>query len=404
MRSLFCGILILAVTGCASYQTQLKDFRGTLRGGEPEKAAAKVEKKAFADGDDQVVYLLEYATAKQLAKDYTASNKAFLKAEALTDIKDYHSVSRITGSMLLNQGMVQYKGDDYEKILINAMLAINFLMLDQKDAALVECRKLNDKLYKFRYEGKKKYDQNPFAFYLSALIWESDHNWDNAYIDFEKAYKLNPNIPYLKEDLIRSAKNAQRQDTAAKWSQQFTKAKPYDMKKQGEAVLIYQQGWGPQKRPNPSFPKVPKLYPTPSQTVRARFEVEGGAKEMSQEVVSITDVAIKTLDDQYAGLVASRIAGVATKAVVADQLRQKNQLLGDLAWIGLNIADQADLRQWLSLPASFQVAKIRLAPGTYRMRAVGLDRSGNPTGEESEWFEVKIKARQKQFLNWRSLK
>lgn len=403
MRLTFAGVLCLAVSGCASYQSKLGDFRSSLRGGEPDKAASRIEEKAKTESDDQVVYLLEYATAKQMAGDYEASNKAYLKAEELTDIKDYHSVSRITGSMLLNQGMVQYKGDDFEKVLINAMLAINFLMQGQRDGALVECRKLNDKLYKFRFEGKKNYDQNPFAFYLSALIWEADKNWDNAYIDFERAYKLNPNLGYLKEDLIRAAQNAQRTEAAEKWRKKFPKAEPYDMKKQGEVVLIYQQGWGPHKRPNPSFPRVPKLYPTPSNTVRAKLEVDGGPSEISQTVVSITEVAIKTLDDQYAELVAGRVAGIATKAVVADQIRQKNQLLGDLAWIGMNIADQADLRQWLSLPDTFQIAKIRLASGSYRVRAVGLDASGKPTGEESPWQTVQVKVRQKAFVNWRSL-
>ncbi len=57
--------------------------------------------------------------------------------------------------MLLSAGMVQYKGENFEKVLINAMLAINFLMEGKQDGARVETRKLNDKLYKFKFEGKK---------------------------------------------------------------------------------------------------------------------------------------------------------------------------------------------------------------------------------------------------------
>src|SRR5262249_51540654 len=152
-----------------------------LRQNEPAKAAEKIKEKAFKEGDDQVVYLFEYGTAEQIAKNYDESNKAFLKAEDLTEIKDYHSISRISGSLLLNEGMVQYKGDDYEKVMINAMLAINFLMQNKMEEAAVECRKLNDKLYKYKFEGKKNYEQNPFAFYLSALIWEANKDWDTAY-------------------------------------------------------------------------------------------------------------------------------------------------------------------------------------------------------------------------------
>ncbi len=395
------GVLIF-LCGCASYQSKTYEYRGLLKRGQAVAAAEKVQQKAYTEGDDQVVYLLEYATAQQLAKNYDESTKAFLKAEELTDIKDYTSLSRETGALLLSQGMVQYKGDDFEKVLINAMLAINFLSEGNLEAAQVETRKLNDKLYKFRFEGKKNYEQNPFAFYLSALIWEANRNWDSAYIDFKRAYDLNPNVSYLKEDLIRAARNARREDELKKWRKQFPGIEPANLKELGEVILVYQQGWGPVKRPHPDFPRVPKLYRTFNLTTAARLEVESGPSETTQLVSDVTEVAIKTLDDQYAGLIASRMAGLVAKAVAADQIRQRNQLLGDLAWIGMNIADQADLRQWSSLPSSFQVAKVRLKPGTYRVRMVGLTAQGSPSGEESEWQSIEVKARKKTFINWRS--
>lgn len=398
------GLSLSVLFSCASYQTKVKDFRADLKNGKAAEAAANVKDKAWKDGDDQVVYLLEYATAEQLAKDYQESDKAYLRAEDLTDIKDYHSISRITGSLLLSQGMIQYKGDNYEKVLINAMLAINYLMERRLDDALVETRKLNDKLYKFRYEGKKNYDQNPFAFYLDALIEEDTQDWDSAYIDFKKTYELNPGLDYLKEDLIRAGIACRRMDDVDDWRRKFPGVRPANLKEDGEVVLLYQQGWGPQKRPNPAFPRVPKLYPLYSATDRVRLEVEGGPQELGQTVMSVTQVAIKTLDDDYAGLIGMRAAGIATKAVVADQIRQKNELLGALAWVGMNVADQADLRQWSSLPSSFQVAKIRLKPGNYKVRAVGLSSYGGPTGETSEWWDVKVEARKKAFVNWRSLR
>jgi hypothetical protein len=404
-KLLLIGLVLLpALTACATYQSQVREFRDVVLRGQPEEAAAKLKERAFKEGDDQVVYLLEYATAEQMAGHYDESNKAFLKAEDLTDVKDYHSISRIAGSLALNQGMIQYKGEDHEKVLINAMLAINFLMQGKLEEAQVETRKLNDKLYKYRFEGKKNYQQNPFAFYLSALIWEANRDWDNAYIDFKKAYELNPAMPYLKEDLIRAAIQARRDEDLVKWRKEFPGVKPVPLRDVGEVVVIYQQGWGPRKGPYPGFPRIPKLYPTFAETVRARVEVEGGSAESTQTAVDVTDVSIKTLDEQYSEMIAMRVAGIAGKAVLADQIRQKNQLLGDLAWIGLNLADQADLRQWSSLPSSFQVAKLRLKEGTYKIRVVGLNASGQPTGEESPWIETKVRSRRKWFFNWRSLR
>lgn len=389
--------------GCASYQSKISGFDQDLHQGKPADAAKLLQPKAEKESDDQVVYLFEYATALQMAGQYKDSNAAFLKVNDLTEIKDYHSLSRITGSLLLNAGMIQYKGEDYEKVMISAMAAINFLMLHDSENAMVMARQLNDKLYKYKFEAKRNYEQNPFAYYLTALLFENDRDWDNAYIQFKKTYDLEPGFPYLKEDLVRAAKLAQRDDDLDAWKKKFKGVTVPDVKGTGEVVLIYQQGWGPQKRPNPAFPRVPKLYPVPASTTAARLEIENGPKEKTETVFSVQDTAIKELDDQYAQMVAMRAAGIATKAVLADQIRQKNKLLGDLTWIGMNLADQADLRQWTSLPATFQIAKIRLKPGRYKVRIVGLNSAGGESGEQYAWQEIEIKARQKIFLNWRSI-
>jgi len=393
-----------AGVGCATYRKGLGDFEKDLRNREPAKAAEVVKAKAFADGDSQVVYLLEYGTAQQIAGNYGESTRALLLAEGQTEVKDYHSISRVAGSLLLSEGVKQYKGDDFEKVMINGMLAVNYLAQNKIEDAQVECRKLNDKLYKYRFEAKRDYRQSPFAFYLSALIWESAHDWDAAYIDFKNTYDVHPNFPYLREDLVRAARAAHRDDDLARWTKAFAPVTASDLRKNGEAVLIFQQGFGPIKRPHPNFSSIPKLYPVDAVTVRARFEVEKGDAELTQTLFDVTDTAVRTLDEQYAGLVAMRLAGIGTKAVVADQIRQQNALLGNLAWIGMNLLDHADLRQWSSLPATVQIAKLRLKPGAYKVRAVGLDGGGRPSGETSPWFDVRVAASRKTFVNWRSLK
>lgn len=403
---LVLAFAISAFLVSCSYQAGVRDGQNLLRNNKPQEAAKKFKEKAEKEGNDQIVYLFEYGTALQLAGDYRESTKVFLKAEDLTDIKDYHSLTRITGSMLLNAGMVQYKGEDYEKVLVNAFLAINFLLEGDLEAAGVETRKINEKLYRYRFEAKKNYEQNPFASYLAAMIWEQQKNWDSAYIDYKKSYEVNPSVEYLKQDLIRAAKRAQRDDDLAKWRREFkgVKDRPeWTDKSFGEVVLVYQQGWGPKKMPHPDFTKVPKLYPVPSDTKTAKLVIDGVGEELSQAVYSVQDVAIKVLDDAYAGIIASRVAGVAVKAVVADQLRQKNELLGDLAWIGMNLVDQADLRHWSTLPESFQVARVYVKQGQYKARAVGLNWSQLPTGEVSNDFTIDVKPGKKTFIAWRSL-
>jgi hypothetical protein len=340
-----------------------------------------------------------------LAGKYDESIRAFSAAAKIAEIKDYHSLSRIAGSLVFNEGMVQYKGDDYEKLLINVFLAQDYAFLGNLDDALVETRRLDEILTKYRMEAKRDYEQNAFAVYLSAMLWEENRQWDDAYIAYEKVHKLNSGISSLGRDLLRSARAAQRTDALEKWKAAYPGVKVdtwYKNKRMGEIVLVYHQGRAPIKRPRPEFPRLPKLFPVPTVTQRALLKVEGLSDVPTEKIYSVQDVAIKTLDDDYAGLVAKRLAGVATKAVVADQIRQKNEALGLLAWVGLNLADQADLRQWSTLPESFQVARLPVLEGTYKVSVQGLDGAGHATPEHMPEREVTVRGGKKTFVLWRS--
>jgi hypothetical protein len=405
---LFSAVIALSgaslLSGCATYQTKVDDARRALAQEDPAKAAGLLEPLAHKPSDDQLVYLLDYATALQDAHRYKESTQAYQEAAKIADIQDYHSISKITASLLLSEEMVQYKGDDYEKVLIHAMNAVNYLELGELDEALVEVRDLNTMLYKFKYEAKKDYDQNPFAFYLSALIYEADHEYDDAYIAYKAAYAVAPNYAPLREDLVRAALNAQRPEEVAKWRAQFpeVKAKRRD-RSMGELVLVYQQGWGPRKVPRPESPRFPMLIPYSSNTQSANL-IAGDMQIQTSRIFSVTDTAIKTLNDDYARLVGMRLAGIGAKAVVADQIGQKNKALGAVAWLAMNLADRADLRQWSTLPQTFQIARLPLKPGTYKVNVEGLGYGNTPSGENMPEREVVIRPGKKTFISWRSVR
>lgn len=395
-------------TGCATYQNKVDDARHALVTSQPQVAVEKLEPLANQDGNDQLIYILDYATALQKAGRYKESAQAFGRAEKIADIQDYHSLTKVASSLVLSEEMVQYKGDDYEKVLINAMNAFNYLEMNELDEALVEVRKLNQKLYKYKYEAKRDYEQNPFAYYLSAVIWEADRKWDDAYIAYKSAYDLIPDYAPLREDLIRAAIRAQRPEELEQWKQKFpeVKIKPeWRDPKMGEIVFVYQQGWGPRKKPRPESPRFPMLVPTHSGTEQAKLIVEGsGVEGMTATVFNVEQVAIKTLNDDFARLVGSRVAGIATKAVIADQIRQKNEALGAIAWVAMNLADRADLRQWSTLPATFQIARIPIKAGKYKVRAQGLNDSGSETSEQMPERAIEVRPGRKVFVTWRSVR
>lgn len=398
--------LVLPLIGCATYQNKVGGARDSLSRGEYTKALADLKPLAETQNDDQLAYLLDYAVALQVAGDLKESNRVFMQADRLAELVDYQSVSRIAGSFALSEEMVQYKGDTFEKIFINAYLAMNFLQMGQLDDALVEARRINEKYLKYRADEKKAFELNSFSKYLSAVIWEANRSYDDAYIAYNEAYKIDPSISTIKEDLIRSSKLARRLDAYKEWKKKFPEVQETDKwydRGYGELLIIFQQGWGPRKAPSKDGQSLPTLVPVRSQTQQARLSLQNQSY-LSRQVYDVQTAAIQTLQEDYGILFAKRIGGVATKAVLADQLRQKNQALGDLTYLALLLTDRADVRQWSFLPQTIQMIRVPLAAGKYQFHLEGLDYGQSPTGEGLDLREVEIKAGQKKFVVWRSLK
>lgn len=401
----FMFILIVTQLGCATYQGNVNSARNLIEDGRFEEAIQTLKPLAETPSDDQLVYLMDYGMALHLAGRYQESIEVFIKADKIADIQDYHSISNVASSMAFSAEMVQYKGEDYEKVLINAFLALNFLSLQNLESALVEVRRINQKLYRFKHEGGRNYEQNSFAAYVSAIIWESDKKYDDAFIAYKNSYEIDPNIPGIKNDLIRSAKLASRLDEYQKYKKMFPEVEEnsnWYNKKQSEIILIMSIGWGPRKYPNPNSPRFPKLYPVHSSTRFAKIFLNDTQTFETKHIYDVEKTAMKVFDEAYGALVMSRVGGIATKAVLSDQIRQKNEALGHLSWIVMNATDRADLRQWSTLPQTIQIARIPVTPGQHSLRVEALGDGAYPL--QNQKFDVEVKPGQKYFINWRSLK
>lgn len=415
-RLLLLFLLIIPFVACQTYQTHVQEARHLIRDGKFKEAQERLKVLADNPSQDQLVYLLDYATALQISGQYSESNKYFQMADKLADIQDYTSLSLESGSFLFGEELVQYKGEDFEIILINAMTAINYLNLGKLDEAMVEVRRLNEKLRRFRLEAKRKFTDNALAIYLSAIIYEANKNWDDAAIAYEQVYQIAPHYSPLREDLIRSNMKAKRWDAVKKWKGLFSdvdEKKDWKDSKLGEVIIIYQQGWGPKKDFRHDNFRYPAMYPIWSQKLSIQpqllntnesnqnskasldnIELNGSRFRGDETLFSVEKIAIASLQDQYASLIARRIGGAVVKEVVAHQIRQKNELMGDLALIAMYASDRADLRQWSTLPREFKIYRKDVPPGDYQLQ---ID-----SGESLQ--SIKVLPGSKVFINYRTLK
>ncbi len=395
-------VFFLILVGCATYQSDVQEARNHLSSGEPSLAASIFAEKASEEGKDQLLYMLDYGLALHEAGDFKKSNEILIAADRLAEVKDYTSLSREAGSLFLSESLIQYKSERFENLLINAYLALNFTLLGDYENALVECRRIDNKLYKQKLENedtRKSY----YARYLSAMIWEAQRKWDSAYIDYKNAYKINSGLKYIGKDLIRSAWQARRYSDLEKWQKKFPQYKLSEIKKEaketGELVFIFQQGWIPRKHPRPENFRFPYLVPEYSGFTQAVIEIDGKKTKPTQTLYNVGREAIRTLDADFNYLVAKKIAGFVAKEIAADQIRQKNEALGAIALIAMHVADQADLRQWSTLPDSFQILKLNLKPGEHKIKVWAQ----GPAGERIIFDgPVQIKKSKKTFLSERT--
>ena len=401
------GLFLFSAIGCATYQSRLAPVRADLVAGQYQKALETIKAPALEESKDQLAYLLDYASALQIAGQIQESNRSFIKADKLADQLDYHSISNVTSSLLMSEEFVQYKGDTFEKVFINAYLAMNFLSLGDLDSAMVEARRINDKYQKYRADEKKQYELNPFSKYLSAIIWEADKRYDDAYIAYNEAYKISANIVGIEEDLIRSAKLSRRDDAYKQWKTKFPYVKEnpqwYD-RKRGEVIILVQQGWGPEKVQNPQSASLPMFRSVPSLTSKVRLNIEGSSQQLTSRVIyNVERAAVETLIEDQGILIAKRAAALATKLVVSDQIRQKNELLGAVSQIGMLLSERADLRQWSLMPQTIQMIRVSLPAGKHEIHLEGLSGSMTQTGE-TLMKTIEVRSDQKNFVVWRTLK
>lgn len=342
-------------------------------------AASAYESSAQKPGSNQLLFKLDQATALFNAGHYREAIDIFLEAEKIAEIKDYTSISEEVGVLATGQNVRGYKGEDYEKVLINVYLALSFAALGEIESAQVECRKINLLLNRMIDEGKRNYEESPFARYLAGLLWEASGNFNSAYVDYRLAHKLDPKLPGLGSSLIYASNKLGFRDDESRWRQEFPDVPLLkDKKGFGELILIYQQGQGPRKVPRFENPRLPRYVAQNGPDAVAEVIINGESVGSTERLLDIAGTSIRYLEDRIGRMAAARLAGTVSKAAIGYGVSKmtKNEDLGILAFLVLDAMDQADLRSWSTLPNSLHLKRVLLPEGEHRLELRILDLGG----------------------------
>jgi hypothetical protein len=392
----------LLLSSCASDRYLGSRGHSLFLNREYTQAAEVYLKDSEKPGVNQFLFLVDLAMSYFVLGEYDKAIPVFLKAEKISEIKDYTSVSEEVGTLVTSDNVRGYKGEDFEKVLINVYLALSFAAVGKIESAQVEARKINLLLYRMINEGKRNYEESPFARYLAAMLWETSNETNSAYIDYKKTFELDPQFPGIGEDLLATSRKMNFMDEHAQWIKTFSGV---DSRKfepnQGELVVIFEQGLSPKKIPrdgqgHSSLPRFVKRY---GRIHSARVWVGEQSFDVRQKVLDIEELSVRYLEDRIGRMVAKKMAGAAVKGAIAAGIgsASKDSDLGVAVFYLLMATDRADLRSWLTLPGSLMMSRIAVPAGVYPIRIEALDHSGQKMYEK-DFGSVQIKAKTKRFL------
>ena len=185
------AVLVAFVVGCESTGKVQQQLGEKMLLGDYPGALAVVENqktKSF-DGKNRLLYFLERGMLLHVHGQYEKSNVAFEEAKRIADALYTKSLTNEGFSLMSNDYALDYAGENFERTLIHLFAALNYVLLEEPDSALVEIRQVGDYLRKLQVDSTNEnvYQEDAFARYLSALLYESGGELDSAFVDYKKA-------------------------------------------------------------------------------------------------------------------------------------------------------------------------------------------------------------------------
>jgi hypothetical protein len=371
----------------------------------------RANRKWFGDRN-ALLYNLDLGLLFHYAGEPDSSTVYFFEAERQIEELYTKSVSTQVASFLLNDNVIPYEGEDFEKVLVNLFLALNYAEKGETDEALVEARKVDLKLreYAREYEGKNTYQEDAFIRMIAGMLYESGGEINDAFISYRNAYETygvyetnyGTRAPsFLLDDLVRTASKLSFSEEVEKY--RALGGREYDRSTDGtgSVVVVVYAGNGPIKeeiRPSVSVPDSSGILHTfqvalpkfgPRMIAPRAYDVvltDGRDSIMSRAELAedITAIASKALDERVAMIYLKSGGRALLKFLAAEKMKSElkkddkstaKNFLGSLAIdLVMGATEQADLRTWRTLPAQIQLARLNLAPGYYTLRALSSDR------------------------------
>lgn len=405
----------MIASGCSSYADRLRDVRTEFHSGNLVAAEKFVDKelprKRRAKEAD--VLKLERAMIELSSGKPATAERTLREVRDRFDFLEQKDLAEGAASYLTDDTHRAYAGEDYEKVLIRAFLALSNLMHDGGDANAYALQ-VNDKQRKIIEAAGNDADKNPklgykqvaLGAYVSGMLREATHrDYDDAKRSIQLVANWEPEFPSAKQDLERVT-NGRHSAPGNGVLYVFTLVGrgPYKEERHEQptqaAMLIVDHILSAigKHSVTPTFApvKVPVVVVPPNRVQSVAVSVDGKLAGLTETITDVGELATQ----QYAAIFPHVLARTVVRRSVkkgslyaAKEFGQVENPLGELAIDAVGVAweatENADTRCWGLLPNKIQVRRIELSAGTHQLSLQPASASGQPLGAAHQ-TEVRI--------------
>jgi hypothetical protein len=385
-------LLPVFLQACAWQMDKVNTLDGNLERSTPEAVLLTLQ-SIDPPERDRGQYLLNSGLLKSISGDFEGANRDLQSAKDILNSLQATSVSENLGAAFVNETLRSYVGSPSERVLLHELMSINYLMLNDLDAARVEVLQA-DVLMKELAREDEPIGQLASAHYIAGLIYELSGELDNAMISYRKTANImalrHMELPtFLKISLLSLSQRLGLDDEHEKYREQFNLAVDPPAADSAEIIVIYWDGVVTGKRGKTLSVWAPNLnqaislalpYYPPSNYISKPFDLSlAGQRHRTETIENIEALSREDLNDAAAAIYAMTLARMVTKYAMVKSAGQQNSNLGLLLNIATMLTETADIRSWNLLPSSIQFARFSLPAGEYSLPYPHYSRS--PQGE-----------------------
>lgn len=399
-------LILLSAAGCSTYADRLRNVRTEFHSGNLIAADTFITKelprKRRAKEAD--VLKLERAMIELCSGKPATAERTLREVRDHFDFLEEKDLAEGAVSYLTDETHRAYAGEDYEKILIRAFLALSNLMHDGGDANAFALQ-VNDKQRQIIEAAGEDADKNPKLSYKRVAL--------GAYVS-----------GMLREATMRDYDDAKRSiQLVANWEPEFTSAKQ-DLERvtqgrhsapgHGVVYVFTLVGRGPYKEERfeeptqvamliadhilsmigkhtvtPTFApvRVPVVVVPPNRVQSVSVTIDGQTAGLTETITDVGELAVQQYEAIFPHVLARTIVRRCIKKgslYAAKEFGQVDNPLAELAIDAVGVAweaaENADTRCWGLLPNKIQVRRIELPAGKHQLGLQPAGASGQPLG------------------------